>query len=121
MQWAFPEANGNYEVRLYFAETYGGTASVGARIFNVNVEGQVLNNFDIYAAAGNHANNAIVKRFNVALTDGTININFAHVKENPSIQAIEILSATPPPAVALFPNTPPFGSSVTDGQTATFT
>src|SRR5436190_12087037 len=29
MQWAFPEANGDYEVRLYFAEIYGGTARVG--------------------------------------------------------------------------------------------
>ena len=93
MQWAFPEVNGSYEVRLYFAETYEGAASVGARVFNVNVEGQALNNFDVYAAAGNHANKAIVKRFNVALTDGVININFAHVRENPAVQAIEIVRA----------------------------
>ena len=91
MQWAFPEANGTYEVRLYFAETYSGTARVGGRVFNVNVEGQALNNFDIFAAAGNQMNKAVVKRFTVNVTDGIINVDFGHVVENPSIQAIEIV------------------------------
>src|SRR5204862_361603 len=89
MQWAFPEGNGDYEVRLYFAEIYGGAARVGGRVFNVDVEGQTLNNLDVFAAAGNRAYKAVVKRFSVHLTDGTVNINFGHVAENPMVQAIE--------------------------------
>ena len=94
MQWSFPEANGDYEVRLYFAEIYAGTAKAGSRVFNVNVEGQALNNFDVYATAG-AANKAIVKRFPVHLTDGTINVNFGHgPADNPEVQAIEIVPTT---------------------------
>ena len=91
MQWAFPEANGDYEVRLYFAESYDGAARVGGRVFNVNVEGQALSNFDIFAAAGNREYKAVVKRFTVHLTDGVINVNFGHVYENPAINAVEIV------------------------------
>ena len=62
-------------------------------MFNVNVNGQTLNNFDIYAAAGNKGNKAVVKRFTVHVTNGVININFGHVTDNPAIQAIEIVQA----------------------------
>jgi hypothetical protein len=93
MQWAFPKAKGTYQVRLYFAETYAGTAKVGGRVFNVNVEGQQLNNFDIYAATG-ALNKAIAKTFTVKVTDGTLNIDFGHVIENPAIQGIEIFQVS---------------------------
>ena len=39
MVWTFPVTPGQYDIRLYFAETYSGTQSVGARIFDVSVEG----------------------------------------------------------------------------------
>jgi hypothetical protein len=90
MQWALPQPNGDYEVRLYFAEIWSGAFAVGARVFNVDVEGQQLNNFDVYRTAG-RANKAVVKRFNVHLTDGVVNINFGHVVENPAIKAIEVV------------------------------
>ena len=38
MQWNFPVSNGNYEVRLYFAENYSGTGSPGQRVFDVALE-----------------------------------------------------------------------------------
>src|SRR5205823_10283299 len=88
MEWAFPLSSGDYQVRLYLAEIYTGANRVGARVFNVNVEGQALNNLDVYAAAGNKINKGIVKRFNIHLTDGTLNINFGHVTDNPAIEAI---------------------------------
>jgi len=47
-----PVANGTYNVKLHFAETspnqFGNVSSAGQRVFNVNVEGQALNNLDIF-------------------------------------------------------------------------
>lgn len=97
MQWDFAVDPGAYEVRLYFAETYDGAFSVGARIFNVSIEGeQVLTNYDVFDKVG--AYTAIVETFQVN-SDGTLNINFGHVIENPAIKAIEILriGEAPPP------------------------
>ena len=53
LQYAFPVADGVYEVNLYFADIYTGTHSVGARVFDVTIEGiLVLDNLDIYSEAG---------------------------------------------------------------------
>jgi len=90
LSYNIPVAAGDYQVRLYFAEIYGPTSQVGARIFNVSIEGQqVLTNFDVFAAAGG-ANRGIVRSFDVT-SDGTINIDFGHVVENPDVMAIEII------------------------------
>ena len=90
LSYNIPVAAGDYQVRLYFAEIYGPTSRVGARVFNVDIEGQrVLSNFDVFAEAG-AANKGIVRTFDVA-SDGTINIKFGHVTENPNVMAIEII------------------------------
>ena len=53
MQWNFPVSNGNYEVRLYFAENYSGTGSPGQRVFDVALEGAIaLDDYDVVADAG---------------------------------------------------------------------
>jgi hypothetical protein len=63
MTYTFSVANGAYTVNLYEAEIF--YSSIGARIFNVKVNGTpVLTNFDIVAAAGG-PNKAIVKSFAV--------------------------------------------------------
>ena len=91
MQWNFPVTPGIYEVRLYFADIYAGTQSVGARVFDVSVEGTiVLNDYDIFAEVGGYK--GVVKTFTVA-ADSNLDIDFGHVVENPKINAIEILSA----------------------------
>jgi len=96
LQWAFPVTAGQYQVRLFFAETYTGAFTVGARKFDVTIEGAlVLNDYDVYAEVG--GNKGVVKTFTVT-SDGTLNINFAHVVEHPSIKAIEILTAGSAPA-----------------------
>ncbi|MBA3329920.1 MAG: Ig-like domain-containing protein, partial [Actinobacteria bacterium] len=92
MEWNFPVTVGSHEVRLYFAETFGGTQAVGARKFDVTVEGQlVLNDYDVFAEVG--ANKGVVKTFTVS-SDANLDIDFGHVVENPSIKAIEILSGS---------------------------
>ena len=91
MRWAFPvSAQGTYQVKLFFADTYAGTMAVGKRIFDVLIEGEkLLNRYDIYADAGK---NATVKTFTVNVSDGQLNIDFLHVIENPQVNGIEIVS-----------------------------
>lgn len=95
MQWAFPVASGTtVDVNLYFANRYSGTGSVGGRVFDVSVEGQLkLDNFDIVAAAGAD-NKATMRTFRVT-SDGTINIDLGHEVENPLVNAIEIVQVDP--------------------------
>jgi hypothetical protein len=94
LSYDIPTGVGDFEVRLYFAEIYGPTARVGGRVFDVSIEGEtVLDDFDVFAAAG-AANKGIVRSFDVT-SDGTLNIDFGHVVENPNIMAIEIIDKTP--------------------------
>jgi hypothetical protein len=82
--YKFPVANGNYKVVLHFAEVYIGTAAVGKRVFNVFVEGtKVLNQFDITKEVG--AYKAVARSFDVSVTDGSADITFEAVVENPKV------------------------------------
>src|SRR5687767_3518251 len=64
LQWDFPVSPGSYEVRLYLAEIYSGAQFVGARVFDVSIEGQlVLDNYDVFAAVG--AFKGVVKSFTI--------------------------------------------------------
>jgi hypothetical protein len=86
--------NGNYRVNLYFADTYTGTQKVGARVFDVLIEGSLrCDNLDIFAEAGGFT--ALTKTADVSVTDGVLNIEFRHVVENPKINAIEVLEVVP--------------------------
>ena len=90
MQWDFAVDPGEYEVRLYFAEIYSGAMSVGARTFDVSIEGQqVLDNYDIYADVG--GNTGVVKSF-IVTSDANLDIDFGHVNQNPAIKGIEIIT-----------------------------
>ncbi len=86
--YQIPVTPGNYEVRLYFAETWDGAMGNNLRVFGVNVEGQVLSNIDVFAEVG--ADTALMKSF-VVNSDNTLNIDFSHQIENPSIKGIEII------------------------------
>jgi hypothetical protein len=92
-------ANGTYTVRLHFAELAFST--VGARVFNVAINGTtVLSNFDIFATAG-AANKALVEQFTAtASATGTITISYIQGTANdPKSSGIEIIPATPAPPV----------------------
>jgi len=94
-------AGTSYTVRLHFAEFYWTQA--GQRVFNVKINGtQVLTNFDIIAAAG-AADKAVVEQFTTTgNSSGQIVIQFTTVKDNASVNGIEIQSASaPPPASAI--------------------
>ncbi len=83
-------------VRLYLANRCSCTASAGQRVFDVLVDGTtVLNDYDIVADVGDQR--GTVKTFPVT-SDGTVDIEFGHVVENPLVNGIEIVKDGAAPA-----------------------
>jgi hypothetical protein len=98
--YAIPVVNGNYHVNLYFAETYAPMEHVGARIFNVKLQGSpVFSNLDVFAEAG--ANAALEKGAEVTVSNGTLNIEFDNVVDYAKVAAIEILPGVSGPMLML--------------------
>lgn len=97
--YAATVANGSYTLKLHFAEPTM-TAS-NRRVFSVQAQGQtVLSNFDIFKEAG--LKNAIVKTFDVTVTNGQLNVRFFASVDNALIGSIELIpkdggTTTPPP------------------------
>lgn len=87
-----PLPNGRYTVRLHFAETNPNFTRAGIRIFHVNVEGQQLNDVDVFAQAGGQTR-ALIKTFDVHVTDGELTITFTASVENPEINGVEVIPA----------------------------
>jgi hypothetical protein len=120
MQRDFPVTPGSYEVRLYFADIYTGTQFVGARVFDVSIEGDiVLDNYDIFADVGGYT--GVMKSF-IVESDANLDIDFGHVTENPAIKGIEILSTAAADTLATNPTSVEFGNVApgeTDSQTVT--
>jgi hypothetical protein len=119
MQYEFPVQSGQQvEVRLYFYDGYSGTSSVGDRVFDVSIEGQtVLDDFDIVETYGDDT--GAMESFTVT-SDGTVDVDFGHVTENPQVNAIEIVSVEPQPGELGGPGTVDFGQ-VLDGNSQTET
>lgn len=85
---------GIYAIELYFAETFH-TAS-DQRVFDVAIEGTtVLDDYDIFDAAGG-GDIAIVETFDdVSVTDGILNITLTRSTGSATINAIAITSVSP--------------------------
>ncbi|MEH1017085.1 malectin domain-containing carbohydrate-binding protein, partial [Micromonospora sp. CPCC 206060] len=96
MLWDFPVPAGTeVEVRVYLANRYSGTSTVGTRVFDVVLDGAtVLDNFDVVAATGH--NRGTMRSFTIT-SDGNVDLDFGHVVENPLVDAIEIVKTGPPP------------------------
>ncbi|RVU02460.1 T9SS type A sorting domain-containing protein [Mucilaginibacter limnophilus] len=123
-RYEIPVANGDYQVRLHFAELYWTTP--GSRVFGINIENQlVLQNFDIFKEVG--FNSAIVKDFNTTVNDGVLTIKFNPTANRTSIAAVELFkvntveplmamartaSITAPRSISVYPN-PSVGGSFT--------
>ena len=90
----FPISNGEYKVKLHFAEIWfgipgGGAAGKGKRIFDVDIENKkVIDNLDLTKEVGGQT--ALVKSFMVNVSDGKLNIDFSASTDRPTISAIEI-------------------------------
>ncbi len=104
--------DGEYTVKLHFAETYSGNFAVGARVFDTFIEDQLeISALDIFSEAGG-ALKALIKTIQpVVVADGGLTIRFDHATaDNPTIAAIEIISVPSAPDVS-----PP---SIPDGLAA---
>lgn len=89
--YRFEVPNGNYLVRLHFAETYEGITDEGMRLFSVEAEGKtVLKDFDVYKEAEGR-NKAIVRSFVVEVSDGVLDIGFVANIQNPEVNGMEVL------------------------------
>ncbi len=86
--WSVP--NGQYLVKLHFAETFEGITSPGERVFHFNVQGRNFKDFDPWVKAGGFAR-AYIETVPVEVTDGKIRITFTPKIEKPQICAIEII------------------------------
>jgi chitodextrinase len=85
--------NGNYVVRLHFAETYAGTMAVGKRVFDIDVQSaRAFEDVDIFARVG--GNKALILEQAATVTNGQMKISFIRQVENPKINAIEVIPAT---------------------------
>ncbi|WP_435345838.1 malectin domain-containing carbohydrate-binding protein [Haloarchaeobius sp. HRN-SO-5] len=118
MQYEFSVPQGQQvEVRLYFYDGYSGTSSVGDRVFDVSVEDQTIEDFDIIERFGDDT--GAMESFTVT-SDGTVDVDFAHVTENPQVNAIEIVTTEASPGELGGPSSVDFGTVVT-GESATET
>ncbi|MCC6650388.1 MAG: T9SS type A sorting domain-containing protein [Candidatus Eisenbacteria bacterium] len=88
--WEFPTGDGDFEVRLYFAETYAAITGPGQRTFGIEIEGQVVaTGFDIFATAGGR-DRGVVRTFNITVTGGSLKLRLLHEVENPTVAAVEV-------------------------------
>src|SRR5437773_11010971 len=94
LTYNIPVVNGTYTVTLYFAEIYFNAP--GQRVFNVTIEEQtVLQNFDIWAVAGQFA--AVQRTFVVTVTDGVLNIVGTASVNNAKFSAIQVVPGSSAP------------------------
>jgi glucose/arabinose dehydrogenase len=86
--YKIPVANGDYTVRLHFAEIYWKQPK--KRLFSADVEGvRMLSNFDPCAAAGPAT--AVVREMQTNVSDGVLNIGFQAQLDWAKVSAIEVL------------------------------
>ena len=85
-----PVPNGDYTVKLHFAETYPKATAKGQRVFSVKVGDQEIKDLDVVAKAG-APKTAWVETVNVTVTDGKLNITFTPGVQNTAVNGIEIL------------------------------
>lgn len=89
-----PVIDGEYEIKLHFAELYwgatgGGIGGEGKRVFSVSLENEdVITDYDMMAET--NPMTAIIKTFTTTVTDGVLNINFGSSVDQPKVSAIEI-------------------------------
>lgn len=91
--YSFQIPDGKYQVNLYFAEANSTFEKLGARVFNVSVQGSlVFPNLDIFSEVG--ANTALIESTTASVTNGTLTLAFGYVSGGePDVSAIEVLPA----------------------------
>ncbi|NJL13329.1 MAG: choice-of-anchor D domain-containing protein [Microscillaceae bacterium] len=87
--YQIPLSNGEYTVRLHFAEIFGPFDEINSRVNDIFLEGTaVAQGLDIYDEVGHRT--ALVKDFEVTVNDGNLNILIDPIINRPAIAGIEI-------------------------------
>jgi photosystem II stability/assembly factor-like uncharacterized protein len=91
MEWTVPAPIGPAQLRLYFAEIFGGITGPGLRLFDVDVNGgEVLHDYDVWA---HHTlNRGYVETVNLVSHGSTMTIRFRHAVEHPFISGLEVVA-----------------------------
>ncbi|MFP4377426.1 MAG: malectin domain-containing carbohydrate-binding protein [Spirochaetales bacterium] len=85
--YEIPVQNGNYRVRLHFAEMYH--TESGQRVMDVRVEDEVVDSaLDVYSDAGYRA--ALILEARVRVTDGSLKVEARGIEKHPNISAIVV-------------------------------
>ncbi|SFR48349.1 PKD repeat-containing protein [Robiginitalea myxolifaciens] len=91
MEYTMDLGSGDYWVNLYIANFFEGNSQVGDRIFDISIEGALVeDDFDVIASFG-HLTGGVLS-YPVTVNDGTLNILFEHVVENPVLNGIEVFA-----------------------------
>ena len=89
LSYDFALANGTYAVTLHFAELWSGAFARGARVFDVALEGQLVeDDLDVFATVG--ARTALAIRHEVTVRDGSLDIDLLKGVQNPMLSGIEV-------------------------------
>jgi len=112
------------DVRLYFANQYGGTSQVGQRVFSVAIDGTPeLTNYDIVADVGNEV--ATMHDFTVTVPpSGQVTVAFSHSNpqlDNPLVNGLELVDqsvAAPGPGAYNTLTSVPFNGTTAGTPTA---
>ena len=90
--YRFAVTNGDYVVKLHFAETWASAFKTGGRVFHVRAEGAtVVSKLDIFSRVG--SNRALVLSVPARVSDGKLTLEFVRSIQNPKICAIEVFKA----------------------------
>ncbi|WP_230679912.1 kelch repeat-containing protein [Pontibacter rufus] len=88
-RYEIPVADGKYMLRMHFIENYW--SEEAARLFDITIENELrLANLDIYKEVGYRT--ALVKDFEVRVTDGVLNIRFSPAANRVAIAGLEIFT-----------------------------
>ncbi|MET0498654.1 MAG: malectin domain-containing carbohydrate-binding protein [Steroidobacteraceae bacterium] len=116
LQYSVPLDNGSYLVKLHFAEINTARASIGARVFDVVMEGKrVFDNVDVFREAG-AINKALVKPVTVTVSDNFLNIAFQPEVRGGIVNAIEVVPVRTGGSAGVVVRTNVGGSQYTDTQ-----
>lgn len=80
LKYTLPVEVGSYLVRLYFAEASIHVTEIGQRTFDIRVNDQLLEHFDVLAYVP--VDTALVAEFPVSTSSGNIEIELLHRKVN---------------------------------------
>ncbi|WP_419212335.1 AbfB domain-containing protein [Maribacter sp. X9] len=98
MAYSIPLADGEYVVNLYLGDHYSETSQVGDRVFGITLEGvPVRTGLDLVSEFGHRRGGML--SYGVTVSGGSLEVGFLHgAKENPLVNAIEVLGNISSPA-----------------------